>query len=424
MPGDLPPTSGYTYALDLTLRDCLAPCTTPAPALASPWFETQGGASVALYVTNFLGLAGTPSVPTGSYDPTKGQWNPETSGALVVTTAARPAWMSTAEWSDLQAAVTAGRLAAGAYMRVPLAHLSNWDLNWGIVPPFNARRPPPPRDDTKPDDPCEAPGSILGCESQSLAEEIPITGTSLRLRYQSNRTPGYLTRIRFPIADSDANQPAMNRVLIEVQVAGRKHSFLRTGTPRPNEMFTFAWDGIDAYGRRANGTHRAKIRVGYEFAATSLPATAVFGRIPTAGAVGNRAARTFTYWSESEALVSRFDARDAGFGGWTLSGIDKLDLGESLAVEQGDGKRRTLGLGDVASTSGLVDNFNPSGTSLPIQGVVSDASNNLYVALSTAIIRRSPTGTVTVLAGTTTGGVPTDNRIQNGIYVGDRKSVV
>ncbi|SPE37114.1 exported hypothetical protein [Candidatus Sulfopaludibacter sp. SbA3] len=52
--------------------------------------------------------------------------------------------------------------------------------------------PPPPPAVTNNDCDCKEQGSIIGAQDQSLGQLVPIAGTPFSLRYQSDRTPGYL----------------------------------------------------------------------------------------------------------------------------------------------------------------------------------------------------------------------------------------
>jgi RHS repeat-associated protein len=71
---------------------------------------------------------------------------------------------------------------------------TKWKVTWNLSP-FP--------DDTV-DDPCHAAGSDIGCQNQSLGENITIVGTPFFLRYQSDRAAGYAG------ADTVATQDAMS----------------------------------------------------------------------------------------------------------------------------------------------------------------------------------------------------------------------
>lgn len=65
-------------------------------------------------------------------------------------------------------------------------------VSWSFTPLVEAV------DDDAVDDPCQVPGSVIGCENQSLGEAVDLVGTPFQLHYQSDRVPGR------PLANSEA----------------------------------------------------------------------------------------------------------------------------------------------------------------------------------------------------------------------------
>lgn len=244
MPGDLPPSSGYTYAVDLGIPAAAA------AGVANPTFNQN----VISYVTNFTGFPNGEPVPLGSYDRAKGGWGAEASG-VVVKIVSRTGGMV-----DLDVDTTAGadptlyaglgitngeRQALGALTaefpngtalwRVSMAHFSDWDCNWGFRAPAGAGPPGPgqPGGDGRG---CSTPatGSIIGCEAQTLGEELPVVGTPFALRYQSERTPGYAARLNFNIGPASTATAPTAPVLtthIIVRAAGRELAYDVAGLP-------------------------------------------------------------------------------------------------------------------------------------------------------------------------------------------------
>jgi hypothetical protein len=70
MPGELPPTSAYTYAVELSVDEALAAGATSV-AFSTP---------VQNYVDNFLNFPVGMAVPTGYYDRVKTAWVPSEIG--------------------------------------------------------------------------------------------------------------------------------------------------------------------------------------------------------------------------------------------------------------------------------------------------------------------------------------------------------
>ncbi len=156
---------------------------------------------------------------------------------------------------------------------MPLEHFTPWDLNWPFGPPPGAT-PPLPWFNGEGDDPCEEAGSIIGCESQTLGERVPVTGTPFDLVYSSHRQPGWRAgeRIRIPITAGEIPD-RLKGVQLTIDIAGRRFERRwedptnpiqgQTALPdlEPNLHHVFTWDGKDAFGRHVQGSPVATIRV-------------------------------------------------------------------------------------------------------------------------------------------------------------------
>jgi hypothetical protein len=73
MPAPLPPTSAYTYAVELSADEALSAGAT----------RVTFSQSVPFYLENFLGFTAGTSIPAGSYDKTKGAWVAEANGVVI-----------------------------------------------------------------------------------------------------------------------------------------------------------------------------------------------------------------------------------------------------------------------------------------------------------------------------------------------------
>src|SRR5262249_60504962 len=73
MPADLPPTSGYTYAVEFGVDE----------AKAAGAIDVRFSSPLPFYVENFLGFPVGTVVPLGSYDRTRGVWVAAESGRVV-----------------------------------------------------------------------------------------------------------------------------------------------------------------------------------------------------------------------------------------------------------------------------------------------------------------------------------------------------
>ena len=274
MPGQLPPSSGYTYAAEFSVDEATA-----AGAISVTFSQP-----VNTYVTNFLGFPTGTVVPAGYYDRLVGRWvgsgNGLVIGILGVTggeadldldgsgTVASASALGALGITDAERQQLAALYAPGQSLwRVPVTHFTPWDYNWPFGPPPDATAPnQPPPDWNKPpvDDPCQKAGSIIGCETQSLGEEIGVTDTPFRLRYQSERQRGFSDGRTLSMSLSGDHIPhSLKSIDLSIQVAGQ-FQFL-TFPPATNLRHTFNWDGRDGYGRSAYGAQPVSVNLCYNY---------------------------------------------------------------------------------------------------------------------------------------------------------------
>ena len=273
MPGPLPPTVGYTYAVELSAEEA-----TVKKAGKDVLFNQP----VPFYLDNFLNMPVGIQVPVGYYDRDKSAWIPANDGRVIkilrITnelaeldttgngTADNGATLGVTEDERRQLAT----LYAGdkTLWRVPLAHLSTYDTNYAWSPSRAARRRNRRRPRTgaqqDPDHPDKQCHSIIGCQDQTLGEAVGVVGTPFSLHYASDRTPGRVSANTLTIPLSGATVPSvLKRIELEVTVAGR--TFKQTFPAAANQSTTFVWDGRDSYGRKLQGQQIASIRIGYVY---------------------------------------------------------------------------------------------------------------------------------------------------------------
>lgn len=342
MPGGLPDASAYTYAFAADIDE-------------AGGAHVEFNQPVVFYVDDFVNIKVGQSVPVGSYDDAAGVWRGEPSDIvmqIVDTTGGiaaidvtgdgiadtnldtGPYAISTEERVRLAQTYSVVPPMSKKLIRARLRHFSKWDLNWGIAPPNDASGP---NTDSPPmalgGIPCpnQRSGSILQCENQALAEELPITGTPFALRYQSDRTRGRLTPIRIPLTGPTAypgTQP--KRIDWKVNVAGREFSGSSTSTAL-NQSVVFTWDGLDAFNRPVQGRTAMDVQVGNTYAAT-YASTSAFGYNGN-GVVaidGIPGTNELTIWKQDQVIAGTYDSAGLGLGGWSLSGHHTLE------VENGD----------------------------------------------------------------------------------------
>jgi RHS repeat-associated protein len=377
MPAPLPVTSAYTYAMELSVDE----------ALAAGARSVQFSAPVSFYVENFLRIPTGARVPFGTYDRQTARWVPEKSGRVVrilstspvqiaasypdTTTSASQALLDTLGVSAAELSRLGSLYAVGTTLwRVEVSHFTPGDLNFAFGWP--AKVFAPLVSILRPKLSCQQTtgGSIIGCEGQTLGEDIGLAGTPLTLHYQSDRTLGYgpereieipaqtrvdtslLTTAR-RLKPNEFPSHAMS-ISYVLQVAGKTIGETRSPTGIVSGT-TLRWDGRDVYGRVVNGAAKAKLSIGFEYPNTYAISTSGggggggFGAPPEAGSIAFIGRRSGVLQQVWEGTIGSWDNR-AGFalGGWSLSAQHVYDP-TSGTLYLGSGERRAAAtLGNVA----------------------------------------------------------------------------
>lgn len=376
MPAELPPVSGYTYALELSDDEAMRVGATTVDFTKPMPF----------YVENFVGFPVGSVVPIGYYDRQRGVWAASSNGRVIkilsITNgiadldvegkgiAATPIELqqhlniNDDERKSLATLYNAGQ----SLWRIPISHFSPVDANWAYTPPPGADKPKaPPKPDSKPE--ClntQTGNSLIECQNQSLGETIKITGTPFSLNYRSDRTPGrqYGNPLTIPLRDANNNlPPGVQNIHLNISVAGQVINKTFTPATAPS-TYEFSWDGKDVYGRIVQDRQvtPVNVRIGYEYLAyyntteESLLTSSSLNRfgLPSTvtGSDGNRgqiksievrsATPRITLWNQWQMEMGNWDARSYGLGGWT---IDVNHAYNSRKLYFGNGlERRAEGL--------------------------------------------------------------------------------
>ena len=421
MPADLPPTSGYTYAMELTADEAITAGAT----------KVTFDPAVIYYVENFLGFPVGLIVPVGFYDRVKAAWIPSANGRVikVLSVTGGTAELDTNGDDVADDAAILGALgvtdaerqklttlyAAGQTLwRVPITHFTPWDCNWPYGPPPDAGPPPVPAPvgpdgPNGPTDPDCQHGSIIECQNQVLGESVGITGTPFSLSYRSDRVPGRKAAYTLDIALSGATVPAsLRRIDLEISVAGQM--FTQSFPAAPDQRHSFSWDGKDAYGRTVQGATAATVRLGYVYGAVYQTPTQLaqsFANFSGVPLTGNRARQEITLWQETHRSLGTLRAR---VGGWSLSPHHAYDR-RGAVLYRGDGSRRhaqaavaTVITGVAGRGLGSFDGDGGPATQALIafpNGVAMASNGNLYIAdtLNQRIRRVGADGIITTVAG-------------------------
>lgn len=353
MPGDLPPSSAYTYAADYSVDEAIEAGST----------RVEFNQAVPIYTDNFIGMPVGTVIPLGSYDANSGEWIPESNGRVVKITAITggkaeldtdgdgnaesPATLTGLGITDQELTALAGIYPAGKELwRIAVTHFSSWDQNWPYGPPEESEPPKPPRpprpnnpkDPKDPKPPCEAEtGSAVDCDSQALREALPIAGTPFTLDYTSARAEAHSVRdVEIPVTGASVPAP-LKRIELDVQVAGQiEHTEY---PPQTNLTHIFHWNGLDAYGRPAVGTVPGGATISYVYDAVyRSPAqnSEAFSRFGDAlSPVKTRKEVKITQHSDF-TVIGKQALPPAFLGGWTLNVHHALDP-VSKVVELGSG---------------------------------------------------------------------------------------
>jgi RHS repeat-associated protein len=350
MPGSLPPTSAYTYAVELSVDEAVNAGAT----------QVDFTKPVTMVLENFWNMPTGTHIPLGYYDRKRAAWIGVPNGRVIKILSIANGKVEVDADGDGNAEDALGLAALGitdderttlatiysagqSLWRSQVQHFTPWDTNWPYGPPDGARAPgdPYPGDDEDADDCCEESGSIIEVQNQGLGESIPVIGTPYSLNYRSRRLAPEPAKV-LQLTGSTVPGPVKS-VELEVSVAGQ--SFKKSFAPSPNLTHTFAWDGKDGFGRDAVGTHKLYVRVGYsyemEYKATPEAFAASFAMPGTEEILPfiARGRKEFTVWRDRELTVRRWDLRGQGFGGWTLSGHHVLDPVAGL-LARGDGNNQ------------------------------------------------------------------------------------
>lgn len=406
MPAPLPPNSLYTYAVSYSVDEALNAGAT----------SVQFTQPVSAYVENFLGLPVGTTIPAGSYDRSRGVWVGSANGQIIQVLSVSDGvasvdtngdgaadnllGLSTAELQQLGALYQPG----ASLWRVPVTHFSEYDYNFGPNFPPRAAPPSGPFAHAVPRVPnqCEFPQqSVIGCQNQTLAETVALTGAPFTLHYQSDRVPGRLAAdaLKIPLSGASVPDP-LKRIDVEVVVAGRR--FTRSFPPAPNQTFTFQWDGKDAYGRTPQGSFTYQVGVGYVY-------DLVYGSTQRWGANGSTPPLTpfarrieATQWQRRAIAPTRWDARAQGLGGWSLSVHHAYDP-VAHALYLGTGGQREADTLPPIMTTALEGGISPNQLAAGPDGSVYIASSE-----SNRVWRLTPGGAVSTVAGTGTAGFSGD----------------
>ena len=424
MPGELPSTSAYTYAVEYSVDQ----------AIAAGSDQVNFSKPLATYTDNFLEFpVGTP-VPAGYYDRDEHAWIPSKDGLVIgIVTAGAGIGVDTdgdgvsEDLTELQElGVTASELEELAILyqpgdslwRVEVDHFTPWDYNWPYGPEMGAIAPGMNLAEAQTvDGDCPKTGSIIGCQNQTLGESMPVAGTPFSLNYDTGRVPGFRSSYALEIPLTTQTPPEVLRgVTLDVEVAGRR--FHKRFDPQPDLSYWFDWDGRDAQGRFVQGALTATIKIGYVYKAVYYEPGPWRRSFAQAGGAPVQATslQEFTIYQQYEKALGGPSAPSTfSLGGWSLSEHHAYD-DESQTLYLGTGETRRssgsrVGL-TTAAGNGVAGSFNEgtlTGNGGParqaglgeVSSAVVDGAGVMYIAdTSNGLVRRvARNGTISTYAG-------------------------
>lgn len=408
MPAALPPSSGYTYAVELSADEALGQ-------------EIKFSKPIINYVENFLGFPVGGIVPVGYYDRVKAAWIPSENGRVIKIlsvdssglanldtdgddTADNAATLETLGVTDAERQQIATLYDIGQSLwRVLHTHFSPWDFNWPWGPPPDAKpplAPPIAQSDPKLDDPVLQCGSIIESQNQILRESIGINGAPFTLNYRSDRVSARKAAYTLNIPLSGATLPtSLKRIELEISVAGRL--FKESMPATVNQNYTFTWDGKDGFGRLLQYTQKVTVNIGYVYGASYLQPSdmssdsynSAFGHFTYFGTPvsANRERAEITLLRTWTGPIGSWYNRAFGMGGWNPSTLHAYDpFYRTLLL--GDGRQR---LADAVTEHAIITTVAGNGMS-EFSG---DGGQATMAGLSTYYIAVGPDGSLYIPDG-------------------------
>ncbi len=255
MPGELPPSTGYTYAVELSADEALIGGVKVAGK------DVLFNQPVSVYVDNFIGFPVGGVVPVGYYDNDAARWVPSENGRVIEVLGVRDGFADLDLDGSGEPADTALMLAHGvtdaeraelaqlyrpgtSLWRFQTKHFSTWDCNWPYAPKFGLGPPDPPHCPGKAGP--SASGSDISIAAGTMSERIGLPGVGQSLVFNSARNVA--ARLIQPLS-GDANDSTFKRMEYRISIAGKVYS----GNLSSGGGATINWDGKDAYGRMVRG---------------------------------------------------------------------------------------------------------------------------------------------------------------------------
>jgi YD repeat-containing protein len=422
MPATLPPTSGYTYCVELSTDE----------ALAAGASTVTFSKPVALYIENFLNMPVGTIVPVGYYDRARARWVASDNGRVIKVLSIANG-VATVDSTGTGAADDAATLAAlgvdaaelqqlallyaagQTVWRSPISHFTPFDCNFALTagPPKGARAPKKGQTKTRRlSDPTKCAGSIIDCHNQILGERVGMAGTGLTLDYSSGEQRGRRDAYQIDIPVTDATPPeGLSATHVRVSTEGQ--SIDQTLGTSANLTYTYSWDGRDAYGRPVQGTHYAHVAIGYEYQAATYTKpeerSQVFAQFPNSTFSLVLARGSVIIWTSYDVPIGAVDPMvSQRLGGWTLSAHHLYDpvrrvmhLGTGDTRSADDIGKTLVRVAGNADCCNVVEGVDARNSPLNYSTSVAAAPDGgFYITQADTILHVLANGVMTRVAGT------------------------
>jgi RHS repeat-associated protein len=226
-------------------------------------------------------------------------------------------------------AMLAGIYQAGdSLWRMEVHHFSPYAIGWAYGPPDCVVAPGGKNecDDT------EYPLAHARVDrGTSLKNVLEPTAAVESLVYDSGRMPGNegAFKLEVPIT-TDQVPPDVKAIQVQVAIAGRVWTLPPESCEAgcQNEMFPLTWDGNDAYGRPVQGEQLAVVRVGYDYDCVQkdTPAFGVGGASDVTTNVDQaKDGCVATLWREDTVQIGVLNPKAQGLGGYTPASYHMYD---------------------------------------------------------------------------------------------------
>jgi RHS repeat-associated protein len=444
MPSDLPTTSIYTYAFEVTADE----------ELAAGAVHILFDHPVVTHLENFRHFPVGDIVPYGVLNRTTHRWETFPSGRVVAVLSianghavldvngnglpASPDTLAALGIDTAELRVIANRFTIGKTLwRVQSTRFSAGDFNWSAPPGAAAPNVDTSNGPLHKPSPCDPSrnGCVLDLEQQRLGEDFPVPGTGLSLHYRSDRSPNHIQdyRVRFRLTVPVRNQ-AFRGGKARLWVAGQEIDDTINGSDSI-QVITLQWNGLDAWGRQLNGSVQGQLDVSYNWAEIPRP-TAGFGGPCSGGCVETSSEIPEIIHPLSTVMtvpLGRLHTPGLGVQGWSIDGVQSLDRAAGYLVG-GDGTDRdVLAMGTGVGNLGIdtVTYFTEARTGRQLfvhaYNIVptfqADGAGNLYFSANTVnwmdvrgntfgtsmLLRRRLSGVIDVLIGSTNGVAIAEN---------------